>query len=175
MGLTAFLPAGPLALKIAVESVKGREIEGHLIWPSARQQDELANGLYSVDWHREFLHRTAYFPTPSDIVLSYLLLQSPLEKKQGRWQAVLFGNMASGSMQYGIMADTLNEKGSASLITFRNFAPGDKTTGLVFSEDGTAPIEFTVADEEPLASLVQKGLDGASVRRYRMKLNRNLT
>jgi cellulose synthase/poly-beta-1,6-N-acetylglucosamine synthase-like glycosyltransferase len=168
---TAFMPAGPLPLRLLVESTDGRKIEGALIWASERLRDQLANGLYSVDWHREFLHRTAYFATPSDIVLSYLLLQSPLERKYGLWQALLYSLDGSGqSGNFGVMGNILAEKGYASLITFQNLRPGDKSSGMIFSDSGTSPLRFEIVDEEPLSSLVRKGLDGAYVRRYRVKL-----
>jgi len=43
---------------------------------------------------------------------------------------------------------------------------------MLFTDSETRPMEFEIVDEEPLSSLVRKGLDGAYVRRYRVKLTK---
>jgi cellulose synthase (UDP-forming) len=170
MDMTLIMPAGPLPVKIAIERTEGQEIEGRLIFDSAARRDQLANGLYSVDWHREFLHRAAYFLTPSDLLLRFLRLRPPLQDDHGPWQATLCSGEGAQKF-YAIMLKFKRLTGLGSLITFTNLSVGEEIVGELFSKDGCLePVRAVIVGEEPLSSLVNKGLDGASVVRYKVRI-----
>lgn len=170
MAITLMMPAGPLPVTVAVETVQGRDITGRLVFASMEQRDKLANGLYSVDWHREFKHRVAYFMTPSDVVMDCLRLQSPLQTEYEPWQAVLCREPGKDAPQsFGVMAKLTRDPAYASLIAFQDLQLGSIISGIQFAENKVQPFNGIVADHEPLSSLVDKGLDGATVRRYRIR------
>ena len=164
---TAFLPAGSLALKIHIENTneKGgtQTICGKLIWDSATMRDKLANSLYSVDWHREFLHRNAHFKTPIDILLACFKLSRTPEKKH-EWHAILLNN-TDGTNIYGIVSATKNSK-IASLIIFSELARGQHYKAIIFKNGGYSTVTIEVKEPEVLHSLAEVGLDGARPRRY---------
>jgi cellulose synthase (UDP-forming) len=176
LGLTVFLPAGPLELTLRVGSVRGRTVEGALLWSSPAAQDMLANGLYSVDWHREFLHRNAYFLTPAETLARCLRLESPWEGKHRDWQAILYARPGeTEASACGVISPSDDTPGFASLITFQNLSPGVTVAGHVFAESVAAPLFFMVTGEEALSSLTTKGLDGAIVYRYRVRIVAQMT
>ena len=162
------MPAGPLRAKVAVEKVEGRQVEGRLIFESEKERDELADGLYSVDWHREFQHRNAYFLTPSDLVMKCLRLGAPLETELGPWRAALCQNRGEPSKPvYAIMANYRSYPQAASFLTFQKLEVGDEVSGSLFCEGALKSFRCVVTGLEPLSSLVEKGLDGAMPARYR--------
>ncbi len=165
MDVTLVLPAGPLALKVAVERCSGREVEGRFVFESDAQRDRLANSLYSVDWHREFLHRNAYFSTPSDLLLS--CFRPGGAKRRNDWRAVLYHDPESpaGGLSYAVMS-LKGDNATASLITFGEIRIHSQLSGLTLSNGKAQPFHATVTAREPLASLAAKGLDGALVARY---------
>ena len=171
MDITLVMPAGPLRVKVAVENVKDRRVEGHLVFGSEDVRDSLANGLYSVDWHREFLHRNAYFMTPSDFVLKCIGLRRMETSDTGVWRAVLCHPKDEGAAPfYAIMAKKRNFPQAASFLTFQKLSVGDQVEGMVFTDEKMAGCRCIVTGTEPLASLVQKGLDGATPARYSVSL-----
>jgi cellulose synthase (UDP-forming) len=167
MDATLVLPAGPLPVKIAVENVSGREIEGRFVFDSDEQRDRLANGLYSVDWHREFLHRDAYFSTPSDLALA-CLGAGRRAAKRNPWQAALYQPQddASAPSSYAIMSTLKSDGKTASIICFRELSPHSTIKGVMLSGGKWRQFHGIVTGREPLASLCPKGLDGAVVARY---------
>ncbi|MEZ0262588.1 MAG: glycosyltransferase [Alphaproteobacteria bacterium] len=164
--LSAVLPAGAVPLKLRVENTHGLMAEGALLWDSPQAQDRLANGLYSVDWHREFLHRNAYFLTPSDVVLSLLRLQPSQKTPYRDWQAVLL--QVEGRELYGVMARGKDSR--AALVTFGYLPAGTEYKGLIFGKTAATPLTVKIMEERPLSSLVAKGLDGAEPRRYALEI-----
>lgn len=169
INMTILMPAGPLPVKVAVERVEGRTVEGKLVFDSERQRDMLANGLYSVDWHREFQPRSAYFLTPSDFLLKWLHLGIPQPEEHAAWHAVVQQDGGEGSSgNYGIMANLKRYPQAASLLTFQKFQIGDAVSGLRFCDGVLESFRCLVTGTEPLSSLVEKGLDGAVPARYRV-------
>lgn len=164
----AYLPPGPLRLSAVVEKSGtaggAAVIEARLLWRDEKSRDALAASLYSVDWHREFLHRNAYFLTPSDIVSACLTLRSPRAAPQHDWHAVLVEN-GDGYKNYGILS-RLHSNSAASLIVFNALAAGKRYGILEFSGKNILPAKLEITGDEPLHSLVQEGLDGAIARRY---------
>ncbi len=170
MNITLVMPGGRLSVKVAVENVEGRDIEGRLLFSSQAQADQLGNGLYSVDWHREFLHRNAYFPTPSDVLLRWLGLQSRQHWRYP-WHAMLYHEVkeGAGTASYAIVS-MFDNKTEASFIAFNEIEENVQVTGLVFADDGMRTLRAIVIGREPLSSLTPHGLDGAVVSRYRLRI-----
>lgn len=164
----AWLPAGPLRLSAIVEkSVTSRDttvIDARLQWQDEQSRDTLAASLYSVDWHREFLHRNAYFLTPSDLVIACVTLRSPTTSPPQGWHAVLVKNQ-DGHKHYGILSRHRNNK-LASLLVFTELASETSYNILNFSGKEAFASKLKIKNEECLHSLVQQGLDGAVARRY---------
>lgn len=154
------LPARSLKLRILIEKVQQKNIGGKIIWDSVKSRDLLTQAIYSIDWHREFLNRNAYFLTPSDFLLKILTLKSPIEQKYESWNSLLYqGKMA-------VIGDFKKEKNLASLIVFEELKIGAAFSGVRITKTGSEIVILKILQEEPLSSLVEKGLDGASVRRY---------
>jgi hypothetical protein len=156
LNVTLALPAGPLPVRVRVESVQGGVVEGALVFDSERQRDMLANALYSCDWHREFLHRNAYFPTPSDYLLAALLSAA--------------GEPASAANDCGFLSKIDACGDTASFISFKDFSDNDEVTGMIFEQGCLRPFRAVVVGREALASLAPKGLDGARTSRYRVSI-----
>jgi cellulose synthase/poly-beta-1,6-N-acetylglucosamine synthase-like glycosyltransferase len=173
LAVSVHLPSGPLPLKLRAEKISGGAVEGHLAWEGEAQRDKLAAALYSCDWHREFLTRNAYFVTPSDVLLSCIRLESPFTVKYGEWQAALLeipaGNPPAEKL-YAIAAPLKKDPGRGSLVTFGYFAPGTRMTARLFTAGGLKDAIFDIMEEEAVSSLIQKGLDGATPRRYAIKI-----
>ena len=166
MEVTLVMPAGPLPVKIEVARVDGREIEGRLVFDSEAARDRLANGLYSVDWHREFLHRNAYFLTPSDLVLRCLGLHRSFRQETGPWKALVWQRDGAAGPSYAVMAKNKSYPQAGSFLTFQKLAVGDQVTGTVFAGDRAETVRCLVTGNETLSSLVKRGLDGAVPARY---------
>lgn len=156
-----YLPAGELKLKMRAE-INGAHLQGSLIWDSTERRDALANSLYSVDWHREFMHRSAHFKTPSDLITSLFNLASG-NNKSHTWQAVLIDR------QYGIISYQ-KSKTSGSLIVFNPLEIGENYSGRRYDKRAATKLTIQVMGLEALHSLAETGLDGAKPRRYEVSL-----
>jgi len=171
ISFTAFMPAGRSHLTLRIEDIAqkndGSTVEGHLIWTSVSARDQLANGLYSVDWHREFLHRNAYFLTPSDLLLACLRFRPVSATTRNDWQPLLLDPNDSGAFtDYGILTKNTATQDTQSLILFRDLPQGHHCKIMSFTKDGIKPAEINVIAAESLHSLAEKGLDGAIPHRY---------
>lgn len=174
--LQLFLPSGPLNISVLItdiEQVSSSEaaaIEGTIDWSSEEQRDILARSLYSVDWHREFLNRQEYFLTPIDLLISCLTLRwhgrSPYPAKA--WRPILYNS--DSTLLYGILAENKKIPHQASLITFTELHASTSYEGWCMADKAVEPVRFSVEAEQPVSSLVQKGLDKAVVRRYSVTL-----
>lgn len=159
------LPAGILALQILVEKICENKIAGKIIWQNMESRDLLAQALYSVDWHREYRNRDAYFLTPSDFVLKILTRKSPIQNKYEEWNSLLYQGKPA------IISTQLKEDAnSATIVCFEKLEIGAKIFGQKILAEKIQNIQMKVVDEESLSSLVEKGLDGAVTRRYTTQL-----
>ncbi len=154
------LPTRILPLEIAIEKITENKIAGKIIWDSVSARDALAAALYSVDWHREFLNRNAYFLTPSDFILKILTLKSPIEEKYETWNSLLYQGKPA------VIANFKKERNLATVICFEEFSIGETILGQKISEGKSEEMKLKIVAEEALSSLVEKGLDGSITRRY---------
>jgi cellulose synthase (UDP-forming) len=164
---TAFLPAGPLSLTMEVTESHGGLCSGPLHWTSTEARDQLAASLYSVDWHREFLHRNAEFLVPSDLLLG---LMRPRPARM-RYYAILLEDKRTSSSCYCILMEPDRSDASASLIAFVPLAQDYSYESMVFRSERIVRTRIVIESKEDLQSLVSKGLDGASPCRYRVKMH----
>lgn len=177
--LTLSLPAGPLEVRLKISALGYKKstnishIEGRFIWGiTPEKRDQLARGLYSVDWHREFQNRQAYFLTPMDVITMCLTFKKPnhFRASGGKWNPVLYQHEGLPSPVYGIMSTDHKNKEAGSLVTFTSLKVGACIEGEAFGAHETEMFGLHIVQEEPISSLVQKGLDKAVVRRYRVQL-----
>ena len=170
---TAFMPGGPVPLKVAVENLEPGEgtttIEGSLVWNSVAERDRLAAGLYYVDWHREFQHRSAYFLTPSDVALSCIGIHPPVQRPAASWRAILLETDGNKS-NYGMISGLENAGRSTSLVLFTPLAIGQTYACTGFADKAPQALRVQIMVEEDLLSLVPEGLDGATPYRYTVRV-----
>lgn len=161
--VTITLPAGALDLSISVEDIKKGKgyfyYSGGIEWPDHAKRDQLANALYSVDWHREFLHRNAYFFTLSGFILG---LFERTEDKTKKWRPVLYGR--EGELKMGLLGRNKGSKGT--LIVFQELEDGCVHNFILIKDGAQKQVKYKVGKAIPLSSLLRKGLDGAVVRKY---------
>ena len=166
LSLTAHMPAGPQALTMNVATVRDGICSGPLCWKSTAARDALAASLYSVDWHREFLHRHADFMAPSDLLLS------PWRPRPAReqWHAVLLADAAGHFNHYGILSESDQDEEEASLIAFIPLENKKSYEALIFRSNITVRANVTIGASTGLHSLANEGLDGAVPRRWQVKV-----
>jgi len=167
----AMLPSGLRVLKLKAEKVSRKGdaffVEGDLVWDNQAERDILANTLYSVDWHREFINRNAYFMTLYDIVMRLLGKKNDASQVKNKdWNAFLMNG--AQEKEYGIIE--IPEKNSAvtSMIVFTECADGTEHVGLIYDAADTRDITFKIIKREPMATLATYGLDGAKAYRYQI-------
>jgi len=156
------LPAKILTLQIIIKDISGNIFSAEIIRDET--QDDLVRALYSVDWHREFRSRNAYFITPSDFILKILTLKSPNPQKYKEWNSFLYNGKPS------VIADFKKENG-ATIIVFEELKIGQELSGARIGLNFARNVTLKISAEENLSSLVEKGLDGAIVRRYSVTQN----
>lgn len=154
------LPSRTLNLEVKIKEISGKIISGDIIWHSENERDLLARAIYSVDWHREFRNRNAYFLTPSDSLLKLLRFKSPIPQKYKKWQSFLYAGKPA------VIADLIEKENLASIIVFENLQIDEVIFGAAISDIDVREMKLKVVAEESLSSLVEKGLDGSIVRRY---------
>ena len=159
---TAFLPGGPLEMIMEVTDDGKDHCSGPLRWSSTEARDQLAASLYSVDWHREFLHRNAEFLAPSDLLLGLGRRRQP----RMSWHAVLLQDDAFSTSPYGVLVESDRPGEKSSLITFTPLQEGAEQELLIFRPHGTSPARASISKGVGLQSLAAKGLDGAKPHRY---------
>jgi len=158
------LPAKILELEVRIKNISGKILSGEILWNSAKNRDDLAKALYSVDWHYEFKNRNAYFLTPSDFLLKILLFKSPNQRQYEEWHSFTYqGKMA-------LIANFIKEKKRASIILFEEFAEGSNLNGVRISNNFAKEESLKIVKKETLSSLSNENLDGSIVRRYEVSL-----
>lgn len=158
------LPNLILSMEIVVEQIEDNKISGTIIWDQVETRDQLAKALYSVDWHREYLNRNAYFLTPSDLLIKILTKKSPIENKYKEWNSLLCQGKPA------VIAEFVKEKNLATMICFEEFALGGILSGQRIFNQRSEKIDLKIIAEEALSSLVERGLDGSITRRYLVEI-----
>lgn len=168
--LSIYLPAGELALEVIVDSFENNILQGPISWHGHAARDALVSALYSLDWQREITSRHAYFNTPIDSILSLFRLRRKTPTTQ--WRAVLLFSAAHGARPAFAMLGTRRD-GNQTHHNLLTFAPLDAHVQYhaVDVADANEPTSYVrVLEEEAMATIMQRGLDGAVARRYHVQL-----
>ncbi len=158
----------PLTIKLATarRMDEGR-IECDLVWRDPKQRDRLDLSLYSVDWHREYMHRDALFATPFEKLIRLLTLRAPFGPTRLEWRPGLYRAPHSGETAF-IVLGIERGRPTGSLLAFRPLADGDMAEIELFAESDVE--RRTVRVLEPQAAMAP-GLDGIATRRYGVALD----
>ena len=186
-----YLPTGPLPLNLvvtrsrrptraamrlrpsttdAVASTRAAaRIECSIVWSSDQLRDRLARSLYSIDWHREYMHRQAFFATPLDVLGRMFRFRAPFDEPALVWAPALCRVGFEENPALGIVGIEPATQ-SAMLIIFQAIRPGALVSAEMLQPDGRRPITLRVSGSESFNSLASKGLDGAVARKYRVTI-----
>jgi hypothetical protein len=162
------LKIGPLAIEIwnSSEAAKAGRLDCELLWSSPQGRRRLAESLYSVDWHREFMHRHAFFTTPLQAVARLLRLRRPFGRNIS-WSPAIYRVPDTGDLAYAIV-DTQDRNRYTRLIAFRTIHSGQTIDLRVLGNGGVLAHSLKVLGRESLRSLAHRGLDGATMYKYRV-------
>lgn len=172
------LPSGGLPVRMKIVSIRRGQssihVSGSILWSSEMARDQLAATLYSVDWHREFLHRPVAFATFMDWVgrlFSLKLLPSSFCQHRCSY-ALLFSENGSAAQSAGVITAIAKPRNleDAVLLCAK---PLDMTTryhAVIISDQQVKTVSFKVKQPLAMSSLVVKNLDGIVMRKYRVEL-----
>jgi cellulose synthase (UDP-forming) len=161
---------GPVAIEIVAPPHEAAHIECSIAWTREQFPDRLMRSLYSIDWHRELMHRQAFFTTPLDALGRALSLRAPFDQAAPVWAPAL---CRAGDPALAIVGIEPNAR-SATLLLFRPIYPDSIVTVEMLGFEGPQTLTLRVLGPESLNSLGSKGLDGAVVRKYRAIVEESL-
>jgi hypothetical protein len=114
------------------------------------------------------MHRDAFFLTPSDLLGRLLGMKWSPTRPATNWMPVLFGEIKQGKC-VGVIG---SKRGGieSSLVTFHELDSGTVLPVQIFAVEGVQHRRIRVLARAQLHSLADRGLDGAVVRRYQVRL-----
>lgn len=164
------LSAGPLTIEIA--GAKSFENEGRieceLVWPNSPLRDRLTRSLYSIDWHREFMHHNAFFATPLEVLGRFLTLRAPFGAKPPNWSPALYRDPNGFELAFAVISRS-DVSGDVELLGFRALRADTVLDVEILGPEAIETQRIRVLGPEKLRSLAAKGIDGAVLRRFRAK------
>lgn len=172
------LPSGFLSVKVQVENVKSCKggnfiVEGSFVWNNKNdKRDVLANSLYSVDWHREFLAHQEYFSTPLDLIYRLFTFGKKMDdnKMEESHNPLVISLKNNDEVIYGVITRYKKSPKNASLITFSNLRGDQIYSAIDLAELSQQQLGFKVIGEEPISSLSNKCLDGAIFQKFSIEI-----
>jgi cellulose synthase (UDP-forming) len=158
---------GPFTIEIqnSRKSAKAGRLDCELLWPHPQGRRRLAECLYSVDWHREFMHRQAFFVTPLQALTRLLRLRRPLAQNI-TWNPAIYRAPETGELAYAVV-NAEDDNRFTKLIAFRTIDPGQTIDLRVLGDGRVLNRCLRVIGYDSLQSLAGKGLDGAIMQKYR--------
>lgn len=141
------------------------ELKGNLIWSNDKDQEQLIRALYSVDWGRELVRRTAFFLTPLDAIGNLLRLRAPWGERPRQWWPALFRDAIGREPRLVIVSE--DRKGSTTILAFRELRVGSQIRLEMAGRGQATTKTFEIEGTESLFTFGRVGLDGAQVRKYR--------
>jgi cellulose synthase (UDP-forming) len=162
--ISIHLPTKVLDLTIKVEKKSSQNVEGKIIWSSNQDRDDLARALYFVEWRREFLNRNFTPLAPSDFLKNIVKAKPFSQKKYETWNSFLYQEKPA------VMGIFTKDKNSGSIIVFEELKVGSELVGSVISDIAVKKVRLKIIAEEALSSLLEKGFDGSTIRRYTVSL-----
>jgi len=177
---TIYLPSGPLHTNLNAHALthgsvtRSGEVEGALIdaefdWISQDDRDQLARSLYSVDWHREFLHRNAYFLTPLEVLKKLMVWRQSKSRERVHWSGVLYRQAGGGDSKpsLAILASPGTDNGSRLLMAFDDLDTGAQIDVEDFASSREAwARSYRVIDTVPMQTIARRGLDGTEFHKH---------
>jgi cellulose synthase (UDP-forming) len=142
------------------------KIECELVWDAPADIARLTRSLHSVNWHREFMHRDAFFLTPSDVLVRLFRMSAPFVKQSATWLPVLYSDTERAEA-VGVIGIKQGEA-EMSLVAFRKLDSGAVLRAEIFAPEGIRRHQVRILAPEALHSLAVRGLDGAVAQRYRV-------
>jgi hypothetical protein len=118
--------------------------------------------LYSVDWRREFIHRTAFFLTPSDVISSLWRFEKPWRDTPEWWPALC---SISTEDRPHLAVLSQSRDGTATMITFRDLPAATQIQADILGKASIHRAALQIESSMPLVTLGRIGLDGARVRK----------
>lgn len=165
-------PDGEIQFSLKTQKIISKtnltKIEGDIIWNKESDKDRFANNLYSIDWHREFIHRNAYFVTLYDLIAKIFERQKDRQPHNRNWNALQL--KLDGGRKYGIIQSISKKEKYVSGILFSSFNNGTNIKAEIFDAEKTHEKHFRIVKREYLSSLAEKGLNGMTPYRYRLKM-----
>ncbi len=157
---------GPLAVEIAPAQRRGR-LDCDLVLRRADQQQRLADALYSVDWHREFLHRYAFFATPLNGLKR--LFAGARGTPTPSFSPALCREADTGQLACAIVG-IAPHGATAILIAFQPMPIGRRLALQILGENQVSAHTARILGREDLRSLGGRGRDSAVPQKYRVIL-----
>lgn len=172
---TVYLPSGPLAVQLHSFSRAGENLtEARFTWPDRTTSDRLADSLLSVDWHRNFIPRAAYFRTPLEFLGDVLLRRKPHKPRddsQG-WQPVVLtvekGESPVSRLGY---VRPLNGESGVELVSFCELSGGNTVGIRKFCDTDATPSAIIVPERARTRPFAHQGLDGHAAKVYCLELD----
>jgi hypothetical protein len=94
---------GPFSIENPRPTARGAHIDCELMWRRGGERRRLAECLYSVDWHREFMHRYAFFATPIETLTRLFKLRRPFASDIA-WSPALYRLPETGDLAFALVA-----------------------------------------------------------------------
>jgi cellulose synthase (UDP-forming) len=165
--LRLHLPSGVVMAEVNVTArhPSTAVFEGALIFHQPEARDHLVRSLYSVDWHREFMHRSAFFLTPLQALSNLFLFRR--EERPATWSPALCMNELGDGL-FAVVSEPKGRK-KGSLLSFTPLPVGEDMAVDVL---GTGAVEhrfLRVVGREELHTQAVRGLDGSIVSRYEIE------
>jgi cellulose synthase (UDP-forming) len=157
---------GKLAVEIVVSRSDEARISGEIIFPNQQARDRLMRSLYSVDWHREYMHRNAFFTTPLEFLGRLLSFKRPFGPAIPEWAPALLRSSDHATSSYAVIA-TGRGGHSVTVLTFAPIALQCVVVATAFGRERTETYGLRIIDHEPLHALAGPGFDGTEMHRYR--------
>lgn len=163
-----YVPSGSLPIHWRTQRISSKpqngflHVSGNLIWSSTDDQDRLLRTLYSVDWRREFIHRTAFFLTPSDVISSLWRFEKPWRNTPEWWPALC---SISTEDRPHLAVLSQSRDGTATMITFRDLPAATQVQAEILGKASIHRAALQIESSMPLVTLGRIGLDGARVRK----------
>ena len=168
-----YLPSGPLDLSIGMapghDGTMGRAIEAQLSLGSTGDLDRLSDCLYSVDWHRGFMNRNAYFLTPLEFLQKLLLpwRHSHEAGLQRRWRPILYRPAGPQGTPLALGFVTGNEASDErSMLVFEQLDLSGCLFVSFFCGNIDTFVKYSVVGDIDMETIGRKGLDGTIATSY---------
>ncbi len=163
------LKFGRHAITVTAGAPLEARFECEFIWSDKRGRDRLLRSLYSVDWRREYVNRTAFFSTPIDVLTRLARLRAPFDNARLNWSPALCHDAGRSSRRYAVVALHPGQT-SMSIIAFQAIDAGTVLEFEIVTVNGLVSRFVRITGQAETHSLGSKGLDGSEVRKYHGQL-----